>query len=136
MFTVPSLPKLIVLFGIIIAVSLLAFVSIQRLVAASVHVQQSQTLLIEIDHFLSDLKDVETGGRGSALSGGDELCHPRAINHVRVHEGRLWTAGVSRAERASYAGAWEHMFAHDGDASAPNKGCNTAAETARRPKAL
>src|SRR5438093_13448503 len=69
-------------FGIIIAVSLLAFVSIQRLVAASVHVQQSQTLLIEIDHFLSDLKDVETGGRGSALSGGDERHLQRHVQGI------------------------------------------------------
>jgi len=58
-------------FAIILAVSLLAFLSTQQLIAASARVERSQTLLIEISHFLSDLKDVETGGRGYALSGGD-----------------------------------------------------------------
>jgi len=58
-------------FAVILAVSLLAFVSIQQLIAASARVERSQTLLIDISHYLSDLKDVETGGRGYALSGGD-----------------------------------------------------------------
>jgi PAS domain S-box-containing protein len=58
-------------FGIILAVSLLALVSIQQLIAATGRVQESQTVLVEIDSFLSDLKDVETGGRGYALSDGD-----------------------------------------------------------------
>jgi PAS domain S-box-containing protein len=55
-------------FLIILAVSLLAFLSIQRLVAASARVERSQAELIEIDRFLSDLKDVETGGRGYMIS--------------------------------------------------------------------
>jgi PAS domain S-box-containing protein len=59
-------------FGIILFVSLLAFLSIQRLIAASQRVQQSEALLAEINRYLSDLKDVETGGRGYALSGGDQ----------------------------------------------------------------
>jgi PAS domain S-box-containing protein len=55
-------------FIIIVSVSLLAFLSIQRLIAASVRVENSQTELIEISRFLSDLKDVETGGRGYVIS--------------------------------------------------------------------
>ena len=58
-------------FAIILAVSLLAFLSIQRLIAADASVQKSQALLTELDRFLSDLKDVETGSRGYALSAGD-----------------------------------------------------------------
>jgi PAS domain S-box-containing protein len=58
-------------FLIIILVSALALISIQQLTAATNRVQRSEALLIEISHFLSDLKDVETGGRGYALSDGD-----------------------------------------------------------------
>jgi PAS domain S-box-containing protein len=58
-------------FAILLAVSLLALLSIQRLIAAGARVEKSQTVLIEINRFLSDLKDVETGGRGYALSEGD-----------------------------------------------------------------
>jgi PAS domain S-box-containing protein len=58
-------------FLVIIIVSGLAFVSIRQFTAAADRVQRSETLLIEINHFLSDLKDVETGGRGYALSDGD-----------------------------------------------------------------
>jgi PAS domain S-box-containing protein len=58
-------------FLVIILVSSLAFFSIRQLTAASAQVQRSETLLIEISHFLFDLKDVETGGRGYALSDGD-----------------------------------------------------------------
>jgi CHASE3 domain sensor protein len=58
-------------FLIIIIVSVLVFLSTQRLIASSERIQRSQVLLIEISHFLSDLKDVETGGRGYALSSGD-----------------------------------------------------------------
>jgi PAS domain S-box-containing protein len=65
--------------AIILAVSLLALFSIRQLVAASSRVEHSQTLLVEIDRYLSDLKDVETGGRGYVLSGGD-------TRHLRRHE--------------------------------------------------
>jgi PAS domain S-box-containing protein len=58
-------------FLIIIIVSALAFLNIRQFTGATERVQRSETLLIEINHFLSDLKDVETGGRGYALSDGD-----------------------------------------------------------------
>jgi PAS domain S-box-containing protein len=79
-------------FIVILGVSLLALVSIQQLIAASVRVQNSQTVLVEIDRFLSDLKDVETGGRGYALSGGDPRHlqrHTQGIAAVNATIGRL-----------------------------------------------
>jgi PAS domain S-box-containing protein len=79
-------------FVIILAVSLLALVNIQQLIAASTRVQSSQALLIEIDHLLSALKDVETGGRGYALSGGDARHlqrHRQGIVAVNAAAGRL-----------------------------------------------
>jgi CHASE3 domain sensor protein len=59
-------------FAIIAAASLLCFFSIQRLIGAGQQVQNSLTMIVEINRLLSDLKDVETGGRGYALSGDDE----------------------------------------------------------------
>jgi PAS domain S-box-containing protein len=79
-------------FLVIIAVSGLAFVSIQQLIKATDRVERSQLLLIEINHFLSDLKDVETGGRGYALSGGDERHLERqeqGVAATRTTVGRL-----------------------------------------------
>jgi CHASE3 domain sensor protein len=57
---------------IILGVSLLAILSIQKLIAASERVQASEMMAIETQRFLSDLKDVEAGGRGFALSDGDD----------------------------------------------------------------
>jgi PAS domain S-box-containing protein len=60
-------------FLVIIGVSVLAFFSMQGLIAEGTKVQKSQAELVEITRFLSDLKDVETGGRGYALS--DDIRH-------------------------------------------------------------
>jgi PAS domain S-box-containing protein len=60
-------------FLVIIGVSMLAFFSTQRLIDEGSRLQRSQAQLVEITRFLSDLKDVETGGRGYALS--DDLRH-------------------------------------------------------------
>ncbi len=79
-------------FGIILIVSLLAFISIERLIAANGKVQERLTLIVEVNRYLSDLKDVETGGRGYALSNGD-LRHLQRENAgivaVQATEGRL-----------------------------------------------
>ena len=92
----PSLARqtllLWVAFLVIILVSSLAFYSIQQLIAASTRVERSQLLLIEINHLLSDLKDVETGGRGYALSGGDRRHLERqeeGVAATRATAGRL-----------------------------------------------
>src|SRR5258705_2523363 len=78
-------------FGIILAVSLLAFLSIERLMAANGRVQNRLGLIVEVNRYLSDLKDVETGGRGYALS--DDVRHLQRQNTgiaaVQATEGRL-----------------------------------------------
>ena len=79
-------------FLIIIVVSTLAFFSTQRLIGEGARMRNSQTDLIEIDRFLSDLKDVETGGRGYALSDGDIRHYQRmkqGIAATRADERRL-----------------------------------------------
>jgi len=79
-------------FAIILVVSLLAFLSIERLISAGERVQNKLTMNVEINRFLSDLKDVETGGRGYALSGGDERHlqrQMRGIAAVHADRGRL-----------------------------------------------
>jgi PAS domain S-box-containing protein len=79
-------------FAIIAAVSLLVFLSIQRLIGAGERAQNSLTMIVEINRFLSDLKDVETGGRGYALSGDDERHLQRqmhGIAAVRADRARL-----------------------------------------------
>jgi len=59
-------------FVIILAVSTLAFISTQQLIALSARVEQTQNMLVETNRFLSDIKDVETGGRGYYLTGDDQ----------------------------------------------------------------
>ena len=66
-------------FAVILVVSLLAFLSIQRLITAGSRVEASQTELVEINRFLSDLKDVETGARGYVIS--DDVRHLQRYRH-------------------------------------------------------
>jgi len=55
----------------IIGVSAFAFYTSPQLIASAGRAERTETLLIEIADLLSNLKDVETGGRGYALSSGD-----------------------------------------------------------------
>jgi PAS domain S-box-containing protein len=66
-------------FVIILFVSGLAFWSTQQLIGAGKKVEASQAELIEINRFLSDLKDVETGGRGYVIS--DDVRHLQRFQH-------------------------------------------------------
>jgi PAS domain S-box-containing protein len=91
-----------VAFAIIAAVSLLAFLSIQRLIAAGERVQNSLTMIVEINRFLSDLKDVETGGRGYALSGDDERHLQRQVRGIAaVHADRARLRSLAQDQRLS-----------------------------------
>lgn len=54
---------------IILLVSFLAFYTTQRLIAASAQAEQSQSLLTETRRYLSEIKDIENGGRGYYLTG-------------------------------------------------------------------
>jgi len=78
-------------FVVIIVVSLLAFISIQRLIAASARVDQTQNILVETNHFLSHLKDVENGGRSFYLTGDDRYLETRqdGIEEVQATAERL-----------------------------------------------
>jgi PAS domain S-box-containing protein len=79
-------------FLLIIAVSGLAFYSMQRLIAEGAKVRASQAELIELNRFLSDLKDVETGGRGFALNDSDVRHYRRQMQGIaaaKATEGRL-----------------------------------------------
>jgi len=97
-------------FLVIIGVTGLAFFSIRSLVESSVRVERSELLLTEISGFLSDLKDVETGGRGYALSGGDERHLRRqeqGIVAARATEGRLLALSTNPELRHSLEGLFE-----------------------------
>jgi PAS domain S-box-containing protein len=89
-----------VAFSIIAAVSLLAFLSIQRLIAAGDRVQNSLTMIVEINRFLSDLKDVETGGRGYALSGDDERHLQQQMRGIAaIHADRVRLRSLAQDRR-------------------------------------
>src|SRR5688572_23209135 len=60
-------------FLVITSVSLLAFLSIQRLTALTARVEQTQNFLLETSRFVSHLKDVENGGRGYLVTGDERF---------------------------------------------------------------
>ena len=62
---------LLLAFLVIAAVSLLAFLSIQRLTALGTRVEQTQSFLLETSRFVSHLKDVENGARGYFVTGDE-----------------------------------------------------------------
>ena len=76
----PSLARqrtvLALAFLVIIGVCAFAFYTSPQLIALAGRTERTGTLLIEINDLLSNLKDVETGSRGYALSGGD-------VRHLR-----------------------------------------------------
>ncbi len=57
----------------ILIVSLVAVYTMQRLVASSSRVEQSQGFLIQAHRFLSEIKDVETAGRGYYVTGDPQF---------------------------------------------------------------
>jgi PAS domain S-box-containing protein len=62
--------------------SALAFFSTERLIGEGAKVRSGQAQVIEINRFLSDLKDVETGGRGYALSDNDIRHYRRMMQGI------------------------------------------------------
>jgi PAS domain S-box-containing protein len=81
---------------IILLVSFLAFYTSQRLIAASSRVDQSQAQLIEINRYLSEVKDVETGARGYFLTGNADF--------LRVQQAGIAAARATRERLRSLAG--------------------------------
>jgi PAS domain S-box-containing protein len=60
-------------FVIIVLVSALAFYSTLRLIAASERVEQSQAVLIDVNRYLSEIKDVESRSRAYYITGDEEI---------------------------------------------------------------
>lgn len=66
-------------FLVIVLVSMLAFFTTQRLIAAVQRIEQTQSILIETNRFLSELKDVESAARGYLISGDRRYLHTHSI---------------------------------------------------------
>lgn len=78
-------------FLVIIALSLLAFISMQRLIAAGDRIERAQNALIDINRYLSDIKEVESSSRGYFVTGDDRFLKLRssAIADSQAVEQRL-----------------------------------------------
>ena len=89
-------------FVIIVLVSALAFYSTLRLISASKRVERSQSVLIEVNRYLSEIKDVESRSRGYYVTGDEELLRGRESSLARMRQSaaRLQTidaeAGLDR----------------------------------------
>jgi len=82
-------------FLVIIAVSLLAFFSMQRLIAAGQRVEVAQSLMIDTNRFLADIKEVESSSRGYFVTGDERFLKLRsaAIADLRATGKRLRATG-------------------------------------------
>jgi PAS domain S-box-containing protein len=80
---------------IIASVSILAFTTIQRLIAASQHIEQTQGTLVDLNQYLSDLKDVESSARGYALTGNERYLERNgtALERVRHASSQVRSLG-------------------------------------------
>ena len=82
-----------IVFIVILLVSFFAFYTIQRLIAASARVEQSQSLLVETQQYLSEIKDIENGSRSYYLTGDGRFLESQesGIESVRRRAERLRT---------------------------------------------
>lgn len=80
-------------FVIIVMVSALTFYSTQRLIASSERVEASQAVLIEVNRYLSEIKDVESRSRGYYVTGDEGMLRGRAssLANMRQSAARLGT---------------------------------------------
>jgi PAS domain S-box-containing protein len=99
-FKAPSLARqkllLWLAFLIIILVSLLAFFSTQRLIAASERIERTQTILIEVNRYLSEIKDIESRSRGYFVTGDSRYLDSRSedVANARQSAARLKSVQV------------------------------------------
>jgi PAS domain S-box-containing protein len=93
-------------FMVIIGVSVLAFWSIQRLIASSERVERSQSVLIETNRFLSEIKDIESRSRGYFITGDEQYLADRSASlaSARQSAGRLKSIPVSGELRRNLDG--------------------------------
>ncbi len=84
-------------FLVIILVSALAFYSTQQLIAASARVERSQTVLIDVNRYLSEIKDIESRSRGYFVTGDDRYLKGRAtsLGNARQAAAQLMAIEVS-----------------------------------------
>ncbi|MDP9422923.1 MAG: ATP-binding protein [Pseudomonadota bacterium] len=89
------------IFAALLLASFLAFYATQRLVAASSRVEQSQELLTEIGQYISEIKDVENGGRAYYLTGDQRYLEGQraGITSARATQERLRRLATNRAPR-------------------------------------
>lgn len=83
-------------FLVIIAVSLLAFWSMQRLSAAGQRIEHAQNVMIDTNRFLADIKEVESSSRGYFVTGDQRFLRLRsaAIADLRTTGERLRSSGA------------------------------------------
>jgi PAS domain S-box-containing protein len=82
-------------FLVIIAVSVLAFFSMQRLIAAGQRIEHSQNVMIDTNRFLADIKEVESSSRGYFVTGDERFLKLRsaAIADLKTTGDRLRATG-------------------------------------------
>ncbi len=86
----PSLRKqkivLWLLSAAVLIVSLVAVYTMQRLVASSSRIEQSQNFLVGVHRYLSEIKDVETAGRGYYVTGDADFVRAQQAGIARTRE--------------------------------------------------
>ncbi|HEX6375044.1 MAG TPA: CHASE3 domain-containing protein [Allosphingosinicella sp.] len=70
---------------LLITVSAVSFASTNRLIALSARAEQSQRILTELNRYLSDLQNVETGTRGYVITGNRPYLEPYYSGREEAH---------------------------------------------------
>ena len=81
------------------AVSVTSIYSTQRLVELAESVEQSQSVLLQLNGYVSDLKDIETGTRGSVITGKSSYLEPyeEGLRNFGATQQRLHQLAVGNA---------------------------------------
>lgn len=85
-------------FVIIVLVCALTFYSTQRLIASSERVEASQAVLIEVNRYLSEIKDVESRSRGYYVTGDEEMLRGRASSLANMRQSAARLGAIEAGE--------------------------------------
>ena len=85
-------------FVIIVLVSALAFYSTLRLIAASKRVEHSQAVLIEVNRYLSEIKDVESRSRGFYITGDEEILRGKESSLASMRQSAARLAAIEAGD--------------------------------------
>ena len=88
-------------------VSLLSFLSTQRLQMLAQEVERSQNVLIQVSRLVSSLKDVETGARGFLISGDATYLEPYRAGRVRFDENLSRLQDLARGNQSLEQGVFQ-----------------------------